>query len=80
MLSSFELKNYLAEHGTMTEGELARHFDTTPAMIGMMAEKLEQKGSLQHLMVGGQSCCSGGCSCGENEKTKRAWRYVRQGQ
>ena len=39
MVSSLELKAYLTEHGTMTEEELARHFDTTSAMIAMNASK-----------------------------------------
>lgn len=77
MVSSLELKSYLLEHGTMTEEELARHFETTPAMIAMMAERLEAKGALKHFMVGKSSCCSGGCSCGESEKTKRAWQAVK---
>ena len=68
MVSSLELKAYLTEHGTMTEEELARHFDTTSAMIAMMAERLEAK----------SSCCSGGCSCSASEKTKRAWQVVQQ--
>lgn len=76
MVTSMELKAYLKENGTMTEEELARHFDTTPAMIGMMAERLEAKGQLKSFMVGKSSCCSGGCPCGENEKTKRAWKLV----
>ena len=46
MVSSLELKAYLTEHGTMTEEELARHFDTTSAMIAMMAERLEAKSTL----------------------------------
>ncbi len=78
MVSSLELKAYLTEHGTMTEEELARHFETTPAMIAMMAERLEAKGTLKHFMVGKSSCCSGGCSCSASEKTKRAWQVVQQ--
>lgn len=77
MVTSLELKNYLLEHGTRTEEELAQHFKTTVAMIGMMAERLEAKGALTSIMVGKSSCCSGGCSCGDTEKTKRAWRAVR---
>lgn len=77
MVTSMELKAYLAEHGTMTEEELARHFGTTANMIAMMAERLEAKGALKHFMVGKSSCCSGGCSCGDAEKTKRAWQLVK---
>jgi hypothetical protein len=79
-LSSAALRAFLAEHGTVSETELARQFRTTPAVIAMMAERLEGKGQLSLLerTEGGISCgCSGSCGCGSTHaEKKRFWRLA----
>lgn len=76
-LSSTALKAYLNEHGTTGEKELATAFKTTPTMVAMMLEKLQEKGKVKLIIVEPASCCgSKSCSCGSNAEPKRAWRIV----
>ena len=46
MISLSELKAYIKEQGMQGEEQIARHFQTTPAVIAMMAEKLAAKDSV----------------------------------
>lgn len=70
MVSIMDIKEYLKQHGTTSENELATHFDTTPAIIEMMCEKLREKGQADLVVV--ESHC--GCACGCGGKPKRSWR------
>lgn len=47
MISLSELKAYIKAEGMQGEEQIARHFQTTPAVIAMMAEKLASKGSVR---------------------------------
>ena len=47
MISLSELKAYIKEQGMQGEEQIARHFQTTPAVIAMMAEKLAAKDSVR---------------------------------
>lgn len=77
ILSSAALRAFLAEHGSVSETELARRFRTTPAVIAMMCERLEARGLLS-LSVRAESgpacCCSGGCCGSGRAEKKRFWR------
>lgn len=72
MISTSDIVDYLKEHGTTAESSLANKFCTTEAVIGMMMERLEEKGRVKSVVVKG-TC---GCACGCGGKDKRSWRYV----
>lgn len=86
MVSLMEVKDILNRRGAMKEQDLVYHFRSTPEMIQMICEKLQQKGLIEPFTTGGgEGCCGGqhsfleslegGCSC-STEPPARAWRWV----
>ena len=76
MISLSELKAYIKAEGMQGEEQIARHFQTTPAVIAMMAEKLAAKGSVRLVTSPGFSCCDECTGCCEEHAAQRAWRYL----
>ena len=76
MISLSELKAYIKEQGMQGEEQIARHFQTTPAVIAMMAEKLAAKDSVRLVTAPGFSGCDECTGFCEKHAAQRAWRYV----
>ncbi len=76
MISMSELKAYLKEEGMQGEEQIARHFQTTPGVVAMMAEKLAVKGVVRLVTQPGFSGCDACTGCCEGHAAQRAWRYI----
>ena len=64
--------------GTLEVESLAREFDTTPEMVRMMLDQLQQMGRLKHYQACSDGCtgCSlqKGCHSAHPQETVKLWQ------